>query len=308
MFCSLTKVNQLWGAGALSRGHCAEPSRGHDLWGLCLSGLLSLPWLSNKWDRWVMSHTSSLASSSVSPAPCPHTLFCPSLPLLRHPVCIFLPRLVFIISFLPVCPRQLVHFPNTRSISLPPTPRHSPIPPIQIDEYQATGLLFTRSIQLQTPSPHPPATLLIPLFFQVASFPCNIFPRTMNTGRRLKWWLPPRAWGERVHLHELIHWHLKDLTDKQRLRGCQHTTLISPWWTEWKNVSYLVPSTRSSSDRCAAAPKSIRDCTFSTPLDPGICSVLTRKGSPYLSDLSMLVRLKLSSLYAGMWELNVLMY
>lgn len=309
MFCSLTKVNQLWGAGALPRGHCAEPSRGHDLWGLCLSGLLPLPWLSNKWDRWAMSHTSSLASSSVSlppppsQPPAPRPLLCPPLPLLLHP------RVHF------PSPSCLYHpFSSCLSIAACPlsrrpfnlfTPNASPF------SHSTDSSWWISSNRLALHAIHPTsdtAALLIPLFLQVASFPYDIFPRTMNTGCRLKWWLSPRTWGERVHLHELIHRHLKDLTDKQRLRGCQHTTLISQWWTEWKNVSYLVPSTRSSSDRCAAAPKSIRDCTFSTPLDPGIRSVLTRKASPYPSDLSVLVRLKLSSLYAGMWELNVLMY
>lgn len=151
MFCSLTKVNQLWGAGALPRGHCAEPSRGHDLWGLCLSGLLPLPWLSNKWDRWVMSLTSSLASSSVSLASCPHPLFCPPLPLLLHPLCAFsFPVLSLSSLFFPSVHVSLSTLSTPVQSLTPPTPHHSPIPPIQADEYQATGLLFTRSIQLQT--------------------------------------------------------------------------------------------------------------------------------------------------------------
>lgn len=38
--------------------------------------------------------------------------------------------------------------------------------------------------------------------------------------------------------HELIHQHLRDWTDKQ-LCGCQHSTLISPWWIEWKTCLIL---------------------------------------------------------------------
>lgn len=62
MFCALTRANQLWGTSTLLGGHCSEPQRGHDLWRLCLAGLLPLSWLPNEWDRWGMNQTAPLSS------------------------------------------------------------------------------------------------------------------------------------------------------------------------------------------------------------------------------------------------------
>lgn len=62
-------------------------------------------------------------------------------------------------------------------------------------------------------------------------------------------------------LHELIHRHLTDPTDKQ-LHADVSTALLSVGDEYNGKTSYLVPPTCTSSDRSAAALKSIQHCTF----------------------------------------------
>lgn len=60
--------------------------------------------------------------------------------------------------------------------------------------------------------------------------------------------------------YELLRRLEMSLTNRRSPTSGQR--LISPWWIEWKNVSYLVFPTHTSADRSATAHESILNCTF----------------------------------------------
>ena len=143
-------------------------------------------------------------------------------------------------SFAPVCPHLLL-----------PYSLHSPSTPTLADEYQTRGLALhairPTSNTLLSPPPQASLTLLCSsILVSNCIFPCNYFP--MNTSSLVKWQCAcmsvcvcvcARAHAC-MHASSWAHSPTLKRSDRQTAaHGCQHSTLISLWWIEWKTCLIL---------------------------------------------------------------------
>lgn len=201
-----------------------------------------------------MNHTSIWLHVLSTPSLLP--VFCPSIPLLLHPFCAFSSplSLVFPISFLApfsvsVSPPPHLFAPFTSSTPHPPHCLHSTSTPTLTDEYQTKGpalhAIWPTSNALLSPLPQAPLMLLCKsLLVSNCVFLCNYSP--MNISSLVKWWLQSACMYVCVCVHARVcasswaHSPRLKRTDRQTAaRGCQHSTLISPWWIEWKTCLIL---------------------------------------------------------------------